>query len=252
MKLSATIITLNEEKNLERAIKSLDFVDEIIIVDSFSNDATEEIAKKYNCKFIKNKFEGYGQQKNFAASQCANDWILNIDSDEEVSLELKKTITTLLSGDEPACQLYALNRSTSFCGKWICHGGWYPDYVTRLGNKKHVRWTAPEVHENLELSVGGPCGRLEGHLNHYSFPTVKSQVDTNVKYAYRGASDLIRRKGRRPNLFELFARPVGKFFECYFLKLGFLDGLAGLIIAINATYSMFMKYTFAYWDELDD
>ena len=251
MKLSATIITLNEEKNIARAIKSLHFCDEIIIVDSFSTDRTVEVAQSFGAKVVQNKFLGYGQQKNYAASLCKNDWILSIDADEEVSEELKATLQHIASSNIYKCKLFRINRLTSFCGKWIYHGGWYPQYITRFGHKDYINWTEPNVHENLALKNKGEIGIIQEHLLHHSFVTVKSQVDTNIKYAFKGAKDLLQRKQRKPNLLELLFRPFGKFLECYFIKLGLLDGLAGFIIAINAAYSMFMKYTFSYMDKMD-
>lgn len=250
MNLSATIITLNEEKNIARTIRSLDFVEEVIVVDSGSIDQTCNIAMELGAKVFNNKFLGYGQQKNFAAGKCQNDWILSIDADEEVTEELKQSIKSIDFNDLDPVNSFYLSRRTMYCNKWIYHGGWYPDNLIRLYNRNEAAWTTPFVHEIVVPLRDGnlKTSHLEGHLNHYSFPTVKSQVLTNIKYASLGARDLLAKKGRRPRLFEVLGRPVGKFIECYFIKRGFLDGLAGLIIAINASYSMFMKYSFAYFD----
>ena len=255
LKLSATIITLNEELNMARAIESLkSFCDEIIILDSNSTDRTCEIANNLGAKVIQNRFEGFGQQKNAASAKAKGEWILNIDADEEVTEELRQSILKVIStwksgGTFP--ELYEINRLTQFCGKWIYHGGWYPDYQTRLCRKNSSFWTEPKLHERLILnkkegSKSAAIGRLHGHLHHYSFPTVHSQVFTNIKYARLGSQQFLKTKGRRSTFLELIFRPAWKFIECYFLKKGFIDGIEGLIIAINASYSLFMKYSFSY------
>lgn len=252
MKLSVTIITLNEIANIQRAISSVKFADEIIVVDSGSSDKTKEVAQELGAHVVQRAFMGYGQQKNFAASLCTGEWILNLDADEEVSPELRTSIEKILkstTSEENSVHLYRMARLTFFCGRPIHHGGWYPDYKARLYKKDKVTWTEPNVHEDLRLLHGGQIGILKGDLYHYSFPTVKSQVQTNIRYASLGAKDLVLRKNGKPFFYEMLLRPMTKFLECYVIKFGFLDGKRGLIIALNAAYSMFMKYSFAYWDE---
>ena len=250
MSLSATIITFNEEKNIARAINSLKFADEVIVVDTNSTDSTVKVSRGLSAVVYSHHFEGYGQQKNYAASLATNDWILSIDADEEVTEELKQSIlNTIYNYKEGDPVVYSLNRQTSFCGKFIRHGGWYPDHLARLYKKNSAAWTTPNVHEELlPMRRDSKIGKLMGHLNHYSFPNVLSQIERNIKYAKLGAKELLERKKRRPNVVELLLRPIGKFIECYIVKRGFLDGLAGLTIAINAAYSMFIKYALAYWD----
>lgn len=246
-KLSATIITYNEEANIERCLKSLTFVDEIIVVDSLSQDRTAEICQRFGAKVYFQKFLGYGQQKNLAASYTNNNWIFNIDADEVVTDQLRKSILSAIDKHDH-CYVYKVKRLTNYCGKWIRYGGWYPNAVLRLYEKNHIRWTEPNLHEVLAPIKGELKSKtLDGDLLHYSFPTVKSQVMTNVKYAELGSFDLVQRKGRKPYFFELLTRPFGKFLECYLVKRGFLDGKEGLVIALNASYSMFMKYSFAYF-----
>ena len=247
--ISATIISLNEESNIRKCIESLHFVEEVVVIDSFSQDKTVEIAKDLGAKVIENPFAGYGQQKNFASDNSSYEWILNLDADEEVTPELESEIREIFTNISKQTA-YQTPRLTQYCGKWIKHGGWYPNYVTRFYHKDFGRWTEPEVHESLEsrdpkklLQVR----KFKNHLHHYSFPSFKSQVEINVKYAARGAQDLINRKGK-PSLFSVFIRPIGKFIECYFVKLGILDGKEGLFIALNAAYSMFVKYSIAYFD----
>ncbi|MBP9674588.1 MAG: glycosyltransferase family 2 protein [Bacteriovoracaceae bacterium] len=246
-KLSVTLITLNEEANIERCIKSLSFAQEIIVVDSLSSDKTVEIAERNGAKVYTKKFEGYGQQKNYAASLCQNEWVLNIDADEEISPELAKNIQEILKN--PTCDAYTLSRLTQFCGKWIYHGGWYPDNIVRLAKKNKSFWTTPQVHEKLILKKEGNIGKLHGHLLHYSFPSFESQVKTNLKYAKLAGEILATTK--KICILSLLIRPFIKFIECYLIKKGFLDGVHGLVIALNASYSQFMKYAFAYFRQKD-
>jgi glycosyltransferase involved in cell wall biosynthesis len=256
MKLSVAIITLNEGANIARAIKSASFADEIVVIDSNSQDDTVQRATTLGAKVFTCPFEGYGQQKNLAASHCRGDWIFSMDADEEITLELRSSILNIINHSiKNHFLVYMVNRRTQFCGKWIKHGGWYPDFLARLYKKGHAKWTCPEVHEILEPisedvrseKSNKLIGYLDGHLNHYSFPNFLSQITTNIKYAKLGAKILLHQKGRAPYLLEMLTRPFFKFMECYFIKKGFMDGKYGLIIAINASYSVFMKYGLAYF-----
>lgn len=245
MKITATIITFNEDKNLARCLRSLDFCDEIIVVDSYSSDRSVQIAREHGAKVFSQGFLGYGQQKNFASQQSSNDWIFSIDADEEVSVELKEEILKIKETLDDKT-IYQINRRTSFCDQWIYHGGWYPDILTRLYNRKSAQWTNPKVHEEVRPNDSqSKIVKFKGHLNHYSFPSIESQIQTNVKYAKLGAKKLLN-NGKRPGMLTVFLRAWWKFVECYFIKSGWLDGKAGLIIAINASYSQFMKYIFTY------
>ncbi len=246
-KISFTIITLNEEKNILRCLNSLkNLSDDVVIADSFSTDKTCELATKWGAKVFQQKFLGYGGQKNFAAEQCQHDWIFSIDADEELSEELRQTLQHFIQEEQSATTVFQINRRTNFRQQWIYHGGWYPDKLIRLYHRKHAAWTNPPVHENLIPHIKTEPAFLEGHLNHYSFPTFKSQIETNIKYAQLGAHDLIKK--RTPHVAEIFYRPIFKFLECYIWKLGFLDGQAGLLIALNAAYSLYMKFAFAAFD----
>lgn len=244
--LSITIICHNEAKNLPRVLKSASFADEIIVVDDHSSDQSAQIAREYGAKVIQHKFEGFGQQKNFAASHAKYDWVLSIDADEEITPELQTSILEVIHSSK-ANAAYSVDRKTFYLGRFIRYGGWYPDRVPRLYNRNRARFTEPKVHELLVPNDGSNVEVLAGSLNHYSFPTVQSQVERNLKYARLGAQELLARKGR-PNLLAVFFRPMWKVFECAVLKGGILDGVPGVIIALNAGYSLFMKYSFAYFD----
>jgi glycosyltransferase involved in cell wall biosynthesis len=253
MNLSVTIITFNEELNIARAIESAQFADEVIVVDSGSSDKTCEIARHMGAKVITHLFEGYGQQKNFAAQQAQGKWILNIDADEVISPELKSSVESVLRSKGPSYQIYQMKRRNHFCGHAIYGGGWYPDTNARLYQSGKATWTTPKVHERLlSIDTANPSiGDLEGDILHFSFPTLLSQITTNVRYAQLGAEELLKRPPQVPVTFiKVVFRPFGKFLECYFLKQGFKDGKWGFIIAINAAYSLFIKYALAYTREV--
>lgn len=237
--LSVTIISKNEEANIARAIESVRWADDVVVVDSGSTDRTVEIAKGLGARVISNPWPGYGQQKNFAAKQAKHDWILNIDADESVPPELADEIKRKL-GVNGACG-FRLPRKTFYLGHWIRYGGWYPNYLVRLADRRKASWSEPEVHE--ELRVDGEVGTLDHPLHHAAFPSIREQVLTNLRYAELGSRNL-RQAGCRPSVLKLWLKPVGKFFECFILKRGFLDGVPGFIISFNAAHSMFMKYAF--------
>ena len=238
--LSVTIITLNEEENISRAIQSVSWADEIVVVDSGSSDRTVEIARSAGATVIHNPWPGYGKQKNFAQSKARNHWVLNIDADEEVSPELARDIQQAIrkTGDAHG---YYFPRKTFYLGRWIRHGGWYPNHLVRLVDRRHAAWTEPSVHETLR--VHGPVTGLSGDLLHYAFRSIHEQILTNLNFSKLGSQDL-QRKGQDPSLVKLMIKPLGKFIETYFIKRGFLDGLAGFIISVNAAHSMFLKYAY--------
>ena len=247
MKLSVVIITLNEEENIKRAIESISFADQVIVVDSGSTDQTCLLAKESGAEVFHHSFYGHGRQKNHGASLAKGEWILSMDADEEVDEILAASIKNAL---EQSCPLYRINRRTNYAGTWIYHGGWYPDTLLRLYRRGMARWSEPILHEKLIPSkeFSGDIPLLPGHLNHYSFPTVKSQIATNLSYASTQAGEL--KKGKHLLLMMIF-HPFFKFIKCYFIKRGFLDGISGFIIAINAAHSTFMKYSIARMDVHD-
>ena len=209
----------------------------MIVVDSGSTDRTEEIARAKGARFFSHAWPGYGQQKNFAQSKCTHDWVLNIDADEEVPPDLAQEIQQAILRDD--VRGFALPRKTFYLGKWIRYGGWYPNYLVRLAFKKNAVWTEPNVHE--ELKVEGKTALLSSPLNHYTFSSIQDQILTNVRYAKLGAEEL-KLAGQEASVVKLIVKPIGKFFETYLIKRGFLDGLAGFIISVNAAHSMFLKY----------
>jgi glycosyltransferase involved in cell wall biosynthesis len=244
--VSVTIITLNEEAHIRRAIESVQWAQEIIVVDSGSTDRTREIAESLGAKVIYNKWQGYGRQKNFAQSQTSFDWVLNLDADEVVSSECRDEILAQLdriSTQRGSTRGFYLPRKTFYLNRWIKYGGWYPNYLLRLADRRYSSWSEPHVHE--QLLVHGETQHLRAPLLHFSFSSIEEQIHTNLKFSRLGFQDLLRR-GKKPSLIKLIVKPIGKFIETYFLKRGLLDGLPGFIISVNAAHSMFLKYAYLF------
>ncbi len=236
--LSVVIITLNEEHNLPRCMQSASWAAEIVVVDSGSVDKTCALAKAAGARVLHHAWEGYGQQKNWAMGQVSQPWVLFLDADEEISLELREELLAFLS--DPGSYFGAeLRRRTWFLGRWIMHGGWYPNRLIRLAKKDGARWTEPSVHECLEVS--GPVKRMNGDLLHYTFRNVGENVATNIRFSRLGA-EVARSRGEKGTLLRIVLKPLGKFLETYVWKRGFLDGFPGFVISINAAHSIFMKY----------
>jgi glycosyltransferase involved in cell wall biosynthesis len=243
--LSLVIITLNEENNVSRCIQSVPFAQEIIVVDSLSTDRTREIAKSLGAKVIEKSFLGYREQKQFALNQATLPWVLSLDADETLSAELKAEIEGVLKS--PDSQAYRMPRLSFHLGRWIRHGGWFPDYQTRLFKRDSGSWFGGTVHEVLK--VKGTTKTLRNNICHYVFKDLSDQIQTNNEFSSLGALQLIEKK-EKFSLVKLIFRPVGKFVECYLFKRGFLDGVPGLIIALGAAQSLFLKYSKLWESEL--
>jgi len=239
MKISATIITLNEERNIEPALKSLDWADEIIVVDSRSSDSTVEIARLYTDRIFIRDWPGYAAQKNFAAEQALNDWIFNLDADERVSPELAREIRSIKEArPEPDHAGFEMPRLTSYLGRWIKHSGWYPDYKLRLYHRRKGRWQGDFVHESV--SVSGNVEKLDGEILHYTIRSASEHHLRMDRYTTLAAREL-HSKGVNPAIASLFVSPISAFVRSYFLKLGFLDRVPGLAIAYFAAHYAFLK-----------
>lgn len=241
MKISAVIITFNEEKNIGRCLGSLQgVVDEIVVIDSFSTDKTAEICAAYNVRFETNLFEGHIQQKNHAMRRATHEWVLSLDADEALTDELKKGIEAV-KGNE-TFDGYELSRLTNFCGQWIHHAGWYPDRKVRLWNRTKGEWGGQNPHDKVIMKKGAKIGRLKGDLLHYSFYTIEQHVQTIQKFSTIAAESAYK-NGKRANLVvNILIGPWFTFIKKYFLQLGFLDGYFGLVISVNTAYSRFLKY----------
>lgn len=240
-KISAIIITLNEEKKIERCLKSIEGVcEEIIVVDSFSSDKTEEICKKYNVRFIKQKFLGYRDQKNFAMNSASFDYVLSLDADEELSENLRNIILEIkLKGFE--YDAYFFNRLNNFGGKWIKHGEWYPDSKIRLWNKKKGEWGGQNVHETVRMQNDATISRLKANLFHYPYENIIEYNRQFMNFAKIWAEEKFS-KGENASIFSAIFHATVKFFRGYCIKFGFLDGFYGFVIAKTSAHYTFMKY----------
>jgi glycosyltransferase involved in cell wall biosynthesis len=237
-KISATVITFNEEQNIAEALESLAWADEIIVVDSESTDRTVEIARRFTDRIIVRPWPGYAAQKTFAAEQAVNDWIFNLDADERVSPELAAELLKLQQGSDPAVAGFEMPRRTNYLGRWIKHSGWYPDYKLRLYDRRVARWRGEFVHESVQAD--GRVERLKGEILHY---TVRSASEHHLRldrYTTLAAEEM-RALGKSVSVGSLFFSPAAAFFKSYFLRLGILDGMPGFAIAKFAAHYAFLK-----------
>jgi glycosyltransferase involved in cell wall biosynthesis len=245
VKLSALIITYNEERNISRCLDSLiGVVDEVVVVDSFSKDKTKEIALSKGARFVEHAFEGHIEQKNWAISQATYPHVLSLDADEALSPELRQSILQVKQNWQ--CEAYAMNRLTNYCGHWIRHGGWYPDTKARLWDSRKGQWGGDNPHDKFELfDPSASLGFLEGDILHYSYYSRQEHQERTSKYGIIGAQALLKRKAKGLFL-KQFTNPPLKFFKSYISKLGFLDGSDGLFIAQQAFRETWLKYHLAW------
>ena len=237
MKISATLITLNEEKNLARALDSLRCCDEIVVVDSGSRDRTVEIAEGYGARVVHREFQGYTDQKNFAAQSSQHDWVLSLDADEALSPALEEELRLLKTGTA-RFDAYSFPRRAHYLGRWIRHSGWYPDRKVRLYDRRKGCWMGDYVHESVK--VLGKVGRLRGDLLHYTCDTFSSHIQTVDRYTTLAAKEIVA-SGEQSGWGGLLLAPPWAFFRTYGLKRGFLDGWQGLVIAVMAAFYVFAR-----------
>ena len=239
-KLSVAIITLNEERNIERCLESVrDIADEIVVIDSFSTDKTEEICRKYNARFIQHAFEGYIEQKNYALSQTSFNYVLSLDADEALSDELKTSVLQIKSNY--TADGYTMNRLTNYVGTWIHHCGWYPDTKLRLFNRNKGKWGGTNPHDEFLFEVKTKTEHLKGDILHYSFYSFEEH-HKQIAYFTDMASKAYFDKGKKAPLVKLIFSPIVRFIRDYFFLLGFLDGKAGLRICYYSAGAVSMKY----------
>ncbi len=237
--LSLVIITRNEERNIARCLTSVQgVVDEIVVVDSFSTDATKQICEGFGVRFMQHSWLGYSGTKNFGNSQARHNWILSLDADEALSPELRTSILELKKGDRMVRGSF--NRLTSYCGKWIRHSGWYPDTKVRIFNRQGTEWRG-EIHEELAHATEEEPFHLKGDCLHYSYYTVTQHLRQTEKYTDLSAKELFE-KGKKSTLVKLHVSPLLTFIRNYVFKLGFLDGDEGLMIAKVSAVSVRLKY----------
>jgi glycosyltransferase involved in cell wall biosynthesis len=238
MQISGTIITLNEEARIARAIESLRCCDEIVVVDSGSTDATRDVAARLGARVLCHEWPGFAAQKNFAAEVATHDWILSLDADEALSETLEAEIWQL-KRDGPRADAYSMPRLAQYLGRWIRHSGWYPDRKVRLYDRRKARWVGAWVHERVE--VAGTVAPLEGHLLHFTCDSLSEHLERMDRYTTLAAQELAAR-GERVSWLRIGLAPVGTFVRTYFFRAGFLDGPEGLILAWMAGFYTFLKY----------
>jgi glycosyltransferase involved in cell wall biosynthesis len=247
MKISAAIITFNEEKNIKRCLLSLQgVVDEIVVVDSFSTDKTEEICSKFDVVFIKNKFLGHIEQKNFALYKTKYSYVLSLDADEVLSSELKESILNIKQEnqkeDSSEFDSYSFNRLTNYCNeRWIKHCGWYPDIKLRLWNKEKGSWGGENPHDMVIMQKGAKTKWIKGDLLHYSYHSVQEHINQLNKFTTIGALESYK-KGKKASIGKIIIKTIWKFLRDYIFKGGFLDGFAGFKVCSISAFATFTKY----------
>ena len=237
-KISAIIPTLNEEIHIADAIKSVSFADEIIVIDSFSTDKTLEIAEKLNVKIIKRKFDDFSSQKNYAIDQATHSWVYILDADERVTLALEKEILEAVKNPKDFVAFY-VGRSFYFAGKKIKYSGWKRDKVIRLFLKEFCRYNGSLVHEVIEAK--GQIGFLKNKIDHFSYRSFDHYISKINQYSWLQAEDL-HRKGKNVNAYHILVKPPVRFFIHYIVRLGFLDGFAGFMIAKTQAFAVLSRY----------
>jgi glycosyltransferase involved in cell wall biosynthesis len=231
--VTATIITFNEAANIQAALESLSWADEIIVVDSESTDDTVAIARRYTDRVTVRPWPGYIAQKNFAAAQARHDWIFSLDADERVTLELAGEIKAVVANPSgvAGCRV---PRVTFHLGRWMRSTDWYPDYQLRLYDRRRARWTGRHVHESVKAD--GPVHDLRGELQHFAYRDLAHHFQTMDRYTTLAARQMFE-DGRRAGFLDLMVHPPAAFFRNYILRRGFKDGVPGLIVsAMNARY----------------
>ena len=235
--LSVAVITLNAGRQLDACLQSVAFADEILVVDSGSTDATLEIAQRRGARVLRQDWLGYGGQKRFAANQAKHRWVLSIDADERVSDALRESIQNELKA--PRFQAYQMPRRNRFLGRWLRHGEGYPDFSLRLFNREHANWSDDPVHE--KVVAGTAVGRLKGDLLHESESGIADYIAKQNRYTTLQA-EALHARGKRAGVLRLVFSPLFRFIKFYFLRLGFLDGLPGLIHILIGCQNSFYKY----------
>ena len=236
MNLSAVVIARNEEAAIGACLDSLTWCQEIIVVDSGSEDRTRELAVARGARVIDHEWEGYGRQKNFSVRQAANDWVLCIDADEVVSPALRASIEKALAG--PAFRAYEMARCNRFMGAWLRHGEGYPDWILRLFDRRAARWSDDPVHE--KVMTNERVGRLDGDLLHESAETLHSYLEKQNLYTTLQAQALYR-NGVRLGTAKLVLSPLFRFLKFYLLRGGFIDGVPGIVHVSIGCFNSFSK-----------
>jgi glycosyltransferase involved in cell wall biosynthesis len=237
--VTAFVVTFNEARNIADCLGSVSWCDEIVVVDSGSADDTVALARRFTDRVVVKPWEGHVKQRGYAMSLARNDWVFLIDADERVTPELRASIAAVLASPRDGVAGYRVARRTYHLGRWIAHGGWYPDRKLRLFRKSAGRITGQDPHERVE--VDGGTADLEGDLLHYTYRNLSHQLRT-IDFFSDVEAENFRKAGARPRLWRMLLHPPLKFLETYVVKRGFLDGMPGFIISAATAFYVFMKY----------
>lgn len=236
-RVSVVVVTLNEEERLRACLESAAWADELVVVDAESTDKTVQVAREFTDRVFVRPWPGFAAQKNFGLAQATGDWILSLDADEEVSRELKDEILAVVAGPAPRTG-YRIPRRNIMWGRFMRHGGLYPDWQLRLLRRGQGRFVERAVHESVE--VAGEVGRLRAPLVHRSYRDVAEFLARADRYSTLAAEDWVR-SGHRARVGDLVLRPVGRFLAMYVARGGFLDGWRGFLLAVLYAYYVFIR-----------
>lgn len=237
---SVVIITFNEERNIERCISSVkDITDDIVVVDSFSEDKTKEICEFHKVRFLEHVFQGHIEQKNWALQQAKYNFVLSLDADEALDDVLKSSIVEAMKN--PQFDGYYMKRLTNYCGKWIKHCGWYPDLKLRLWNRTKGKWDGINPHDKFVMQNDTITTQLVGNILHYSYYNIEEHIK-QINYFTEISAKAYHKKRKTSGKLKILIKPIAKFIKDYFLKLGFLDGYYGFIICSVSAFATFLKY----------
>jgi glycosyltransferase involved in cell wall biosynthesis len=235
--LSIIIVTKNEALNIAECIKSASFADEILVLDSGSSDQTVKLAKDAGARVIETDWPGYGPQQNRAIEASKGEWIYSLDADERITAELAAEIRQVMIDEK--FMVFDVPRSSLFVTKFMKHSGWWPDRTRRLFKRGMAKFTTHEIHANL--SSTNPVGHLKAHMVHYSYRNLHDVLEKMNRYSSGGARDLNAR-GRESSLISAIGHGLWSFIRTYFIKLGFLDGAEGFIVAVLNAESSYYKH----------
>jgi glycosyltransferase involved in cell wall biosynthesis len=238
-KVSATIICKNEAHNIDDCLRSVAWCDEIVVVDSGSTDDTVARAGKYTPKVIFHEWPGYIEQKNYALDQATGDWVISLDADERCTPELQAALGTQLESADPALAGFEVKRHTRYLGRWIDHGGWYPDWKLRVVRRGKARWGGVNPHD--KLLPDGPVKRIDADLLHYTYQNFAHHMRIMNHFSDVICAEYLK-EGRKPSVFQAVFHPPWKFFETYILKLGILDGFPGFVVCSGMAFTVFARY----------
>lgn len=240
IQLSVVIITFNEQHNIGRCLDSVaSIADEIVVIDSFSTDGTEEICKQYGAVFSRHPFEGHVQQKNYAIGQASFPYILSLDADEALSPELKQSIQQVKEDWE--YDGYSFNRRSNYCGRFIRHGSWYPDKKVRLIKADKGKWGGTNPHDMLIMDHNTRTRHITGDLLHYTYNTIQEHIQQANYFSGIAAREAFE-KGKKATLPKIIFNPFWRFLRDYFFRRGFMDGVHGFTIAVISSHETFLKY----------